>query len=101
MVGGFMHTAGADGGGAEAGAVLTFLQMEHLAAQPARGLPLAVLKRLELARALATRPKLILLDGIGSGLTTDEAGTPAGFVPWAVAPGGVPGWAGRRQMAVV
>jgi ABC-type branched-subunit amino acid transport system ATPase component len=39
----------------------------------ARGLPLAMLKRLEIARALATKPKLILLDEVVAGLSTAEA----------------------------
>ena len=39
----------------------------------ARGLPLAMLKRLEVARALATKPKLILLDEVVAGLSTVEA----------------------------
>lgn len=41
--------------------------------RPAGGLALLNRKRLELARALATRPKLLLLDEIAGGLTEHEA----------------------------
>ncbi len=73
MLGAFLHTASPAKAADEAEKVLRFLQMENAMHLPARGLPLPMLKRLEIARALATRPKLILLDEVVGGLSTPEA----------------------------
>ena len=73
MLGAFMHTRSLGHAEQEAAKILDFLQMSHLSKFSARGLPLAALKCLEIARALATKPKLILLDEVVSGLTTSEA----------------------------
>jgi branched-chain amino acid transport system ATP-binding protein len=52
--------------------LISFLELENVAAHPAAGLPFGTLKRVELARALASRPKLLLLDEPASGLNHEE-----------------------------
>lgn len=52
----------------EAMAIITDLGLEHVADRVVRGLPFGTLKRVEMARALAGRPRLILLDEPAGGL---------------------------------
>ena len=52
--------------------LLAFLDLDALADHPAMGLPFGTLKRVELARALAGRPRLLLLDEPAGGLNHEE-----------------------------
>jgi len=52
--------------------VLAFLELEDIAQHPASGLPFGTLKRVELARALAGGPRLLLADEPASGLNHEE-----------------------------
>ena len=57
---------------AAAMAVLEFLDLQQVAQHPAAGLPFGTLKRVELARALAGHPRLLLVDEPASGLNHEE-----------------------------
>ena len=56
----------------EALETLDYLDLAALAERPAAGLPFGTLKRIELARALVSRPRLLLLDEPAGGLNHEE-----------------------------
>jgi branched-chain amino acid transport system ATP-binding protein len=77
LVGAFFGTparVSAAGAASEAAQSLEFVGLSALSTTPIQDLTLANQKRVEVARALATKPELLLLDELMAGLTPTEVG---------------------------
>jgi len=73
LVGAFARTGSREEAQSIARDVIEFTDLAGVAEAKADGLPIGIRKRLELARTLATGPKLILLDEVMSGLNPSES----------------------------
>jgi branched-chain amino acid transport system ATP-binding protein len=60
--------------------ILDYVGLGHLAESQASELPYGLQKRVEVARALAARPRLLLLDEPAGGLSHEEVEDLAGFI---------------------
>jgi branched-chain amino acid transport system ATP-binding protein len=67
---------------AEARELLALLKLDRLAGEAARNLPYGLQRRLEIARALALRPRLLLLDEPAAGMNPNEIGQLMEFIAW-------------------
>jgi branched-chain amino acid transport system ATP-binding protein len=73
MIGTFLRTRGNKQAREKARQVVNFVGLEQYADRPAHNLTTSGRKRLELARALAMEPKILLLDEVMAGLTPTES----------------------------
>ena len=73
MVGAFMESKNVPRARKKATEIMDFCGLSHVADTKASAITIGDKKRLEVARALATNPKLILLDEVMAGLTGKES----------------------------
>ena len=62
--------------------LLAFLKLEGYADELSKNLPYGLQRRLEIARALATRPRLLLLDEPAAGMNPNEVAQLMEFIQW-------------------
>lgn len=62
--------------------LLAAFKLDHLADEQAKNLPYGQQRRLEIARALATRPKLLLLDEPAAGMNPQETKELTDMIRW-------------------
>jgi branched-chain amino acid transport system ATP-binding protein len=72
MVGAFCRTRSRHEAMGKAEDIIRFMGLETVAEKKLSELPVAAQKRVGLARAVATRPRLIMLDEVAAGLTSSE-----------------------------
>jgi branched-chain amino acid transport system ATP-binding protein len=60
--------------------ILDFLEIDHIRKQPVASLPYGLRKRVELARALAMRPRVLMLDEPVAGMNREETEDMARFI---------------------
>jgi branched-chain amino acid transport system ATP-binding protein len=62
--------------------LLAFFKLENYAGELAKNLPYGLQRRLEIARAMATKPKLLLLDEPAAGINPNEIDQLMEFIQW-------------------
>jgi len=72
MVGCFMHTRSRSESKARASQILKFMKLQQLSGYLVSELPAAAQKRVTMATALGSDPKLLLLDEVAAGLNPSE-----------------------------
>ncbi|MFP5257509.1 MAG: ABC transporter ATP-binding protein [Acidobacteriota bacterium] len=80
MVGAFLRTNSTEKAREKAEEVLSTLQLDHMRDMLAGNLTIADRKRLEIAKALATDPELLLLDEVMAGLRPTEVDDMIGII---------------------